>query len=550
MIYTLFKHEIYTITSNKRYIASLGIQLLLLFAILPVFSTFLATGSVSIITPALNEFVPIGVVDESQNSFLLREALLQNKKIEVTILQKYDVNVLEKGSVAGVLLIPSDYDETLNKVLEVKLVTDASNMKVRVVYDAVFPSISAASGQLTLKRREEFGVTIEDPLVVKKELLKPLIIEEGQKKFSSFFLSYLVPLMLFFPIFTVGSIILDSVVGERERKTIESLFVTPLRRGDVLVSKFLSASFFVAFQIILWLMIFYIYGFPIQNSSTVFIMVLIIDSAIISTALLFAYYSRTVKEANILLMLLYTTLFVGLIVSLSINFFDTSLFSTPFTIISDLVVGENPGMIFWSSMILLYTVVVLAANIRLVERDDIVFGPRPSVFELFSDLSLWLFESGRAGYVYLPLVFGIFAILYATMIEVVVGIFIVFSFGFTNLLVPIFALIEEVVKPVGLYLLAGKREVNKKEAVAIGMLSGIMFFALESLIFAAATYYLFPERLLSILELRISTTMVVHAITSGIVGYGIFKKDNFIFFLLIATLIHSVFNLVVTGGGL
>jgi ABC-2 type transport system permease protein len=550
MIYTLFKHELYTITSNKRYIASLGIQLLLLFAILPVFSTFLATGSVSIITPALNEFVPIGVVDESQNSFLLREALLQNKKIEVTILQKYDVNVLEKGSVAGVLLIPSDYDETLNKVLEVKLVTDASNMKVRVVYDAVFPSISAASGQLTLKRREEFGVTIEDPLVVKKELLKPLIIEEGQKKFSSFFLSYLVPLMLFFPIFTVGSIILDSVVGERERKTIESLFVTPLRRGDVLVSKFLSASFFVAFQIILWLMIFYIYGFPIQNSSTVFIMVLIIDSAIISTALLFAYYSRTVKEANILLMLLYTTLFVGLIVSLSINFFDTSLFSTPFTIISDLVVGENPGMIFWSSMILLYTVVVLAANIRLVERDDIVFGPRPSVFELFSDLSLWLFESGRAGYVYLPLVFGIFAILYATMIEVVVGIFIVFSFGFTNLLVPIFALIEEVVKPVGLYLLAGKREVNKKEAVAIGMLSGIMFFALESLIFAAATYYLFPERLLSILELRISTTMVVHAITSGIVGYGIFKKDNFIFFLLIATLIHSVFNLVVTGGGL
>jgi ABC-2 type transport system permease protein len=550
MIYTLFKHELYTITSNKRYIASLVIQLLLLFAILPVFSTFLATGSVSIITPALNEFVPIGIVDESQNSFLLREALLQNKKIEVITLQKFDTSAFEKGRVAGVLLIPSDYDETLNRVLEVKLVTDASNIKVGVVYDAVFPSISTASRQLTNKRREEFGVTIEDPIVVKKELLKPLIIEDGQQKFSSFFLSYLIPLMLFFPIFTVGSIILDSVVGERERKTVESLLVTPLRRGDVLVSKFLSASFFVAFQIILWLIIFYINGFPIQNSFTVFIIVLIIDSAIISTAFLFAYYSRTVKEANILLMLLYTTLFIGLIVSLSINFFDTSLFSTPFTIISDLVVGENPGMIFWSSILLLYTGVVLAANIRLVERDDIIFGPRPSVFELFSDLSLWLFDFGRAGYVYLTFVFGIFAILYTTIIEVVVGIFIVFSFGFTILLVPIFALIEEMIKPAGLYLLAGKREVNKREAIAIGVLSGIMFFALESLIFAAATYYLFPERLISILELRISTTMVVHAITSGIVGYGIFKKKNFTFFLLIATLIHSVFNLVVTGGGL
>jgi ABC-2 type transport system permease protein len=544
----LFRHELYSIISNKRYLLSLAFQLLILFAILPVFSTFLSSGTVSILTPALNEFVPLGVVDDSSNSLILRAALESNKKLDLVYLQSYDEDFLEKGKGAAILLVPSDYDESLNRVLEVRLITDASNLKVGTVYDAVFPSIAQASNHLTKLRSESFGVTIDDPIMVKKNLLKPVVIEDGKTKFSSFFLSYLVPLMLFFPIFTVGSIILDSVVGERERKTVESLLTAPINRWEIAFTKFLSASFFVLVQLIIWLTVFKIYSIPLQNTISIILVIMIIDSAIISTALLFAYYSRTVKEANILLMLLYTTLFIGLIVSLSINYFDSSLMSTPFTIISDLVVGEKTSTLPWSTLLLFYTGIVMATNVRLVERDDIIFGPRPDLFALLSDLSLWLFSRGWTGYVYLTFVFGIFAIVYATLIEVTVGVFLIFTFGFTNLLVPIFALIEEVVKPAGVYLLATKRRLKAREAVYLGMLSGVMFFALESAIFAIATYYLFPARLLSILKMRITTTLVIHAITSGIVGYGIFKKENFTLYLLLAIFIHSVFNLVVTGG--
>jgi ABC-2 type transport system permease protein len=534
--------------SNKRYLLSLAFQLLILFAILPVFSTFLSSGSVSILTPALNEFVPLGVVDESTNSGVLREALESNKKLDLFYLQSYDEDFLKKGKAAAILLVPTEYDESLNKVLEVRLITDASNLKVGTVYDAVFPSIAQASEQLTEIRSDSFGVTIDDPIKVEKSLLKPIVIEDGKTKFSSFFLTYLVPLMLFFPIFTVGSIILDSVVGERERKTVESLLTAPINRQEIAFTKFLSASFFVLAQLIIWLTVFKIYSVPIQNTLSIIIVIMIIDSAIIATALLFAYYSRTVKEANILLMLLYTTLFIGLIVSLSLNYFDTALLSTPFTVISDLVVGEKTSILPWATLLLFYTGIVIATNVRLVERDDIIFGPRPDLFALLSDLSFWLFSKGWMGYIYLTFVFGIFAIIYATLIEVTVGIFLIFTFGFTNLLVPIFALIEEAVKPAGVYLLAAKRRLKGREALYLGMLSGVMFFALESAVFAIATYYLFPARLLSILKLRITTTLVIHAITSGIVGYGIFKKENFNFYLLFAIFIHSVFNLVVTGG--
>jgi hypothetical protein len=80
--------------SNKRYLLSLAFQLLILFAILPVFSTFLSSGSVSILTPALNEFVPLGVVDESTNSGVLREALESNKKLDLFYLQSYDEDLI------------------------------------------------------------------------------------------------------------------------------------------------------------------------------------------------------------------------------------------------------------------------------------------------------------------------------------------------------------------------------------------------------------------------------------------------------------------------
>ncbi len=354
--------------------------------------------------------------------------------------------------------------------------------------------------------------------------------------------------MLFFPIFTVGSIILDSVVGERERKTVESLIVSPIKRQEIVLSKFFSTSLFVILQLLLWLFILKMYGAPVQNAPLIFFFVILIDSAIIATAQLLAYYSRTVKEANILLMLLYTSVFTLLIVSLSINYFNSSLAVSPFNIVSNLVVDNGNIGFFWPLALLLFTVITLTTNSYLIQRDDVVFGPRPSLSRLLEDLSFDLFSTGKVGYLYLTLVFGVFAILYSTLIEIFLGVFLIFLFGLTDVLVPIFAFVEELIKPVGIYFLTTRQNISVKSGVVLGVLSGVMFFALESIVFITATYLLFPSLLLQIFRVRLATTLIVHAISSGIVGYGIVKKQNFVPALLIATLIHALFNLVVTGG--
>ena len=550
MVYSLFKHEVYEVVSNKRYIVSLGIQLLILFTIFPLFSSFLSSGTVGIITPAFNEFVPVGVVDESSNSDLIISALEKNRKIELIELKNIDTELLTLGKIAGILVIPKEYDESLNRVLELNLYTYEPGIKSGLVFDAVFPSLEEASNELTRRRKDIYGVTIDNPIRIEKQMLRPLVIEEGAAKFSSFFLSYLVPLLLFFPIFTVGSLILDIVVGEKERKTIESLVVSPAKRWEIVVSKFLVATVFVFFQTVLWLLVLRFYSVPVHNIFSVVLILALTDGAIISLALTVAYFSRTAKEASMLLMLVFTTVFITLMIFLSLNYFESSALSTPFSLVSDLISGENSNILLWAIILAASTLLLLAVNIKLFERDDIVFGPRPSIPILLSDLSLWLYSFGKPGYFYLTAVFGVFALIYSILIELLVAVLIIFTAGFTPVIVPIFAMIEEAVKPVGIYLLSSKTDITKYESTALGVLSGIMFFLLESLILIAAVYFILPERLISVLRLRISTTLVIHAVTSGIVGYGIAEKKNFLFFLLIATAIHTLFNLVVTGGGI
>ncbi len=547
MAQALIRHEIHAIYSNRRFILSMVLQLLILFAILPVFATFLSTGTVSLTTPALNEFVPIAIVDNSRDSSILRNALHRSSKLDITYSEKFSFQPLENGYVAGILVLPPGYDESLNRVLEVELYTAESSMKKDMVYDAIFPAISEASEIISKRRSSEFGVSVEDPVKIEKEYLRPLVIDEGESRFSGFFLAYLVPLMLFFPIFTVGSIVLDSVVGERERKNVESLIVAPVSRGQMVSSKFLASSIFVFVQLLLWLAAFQFYGVPLENKAAILLMVMLVDSAVISTAILMAYYAKSVKEANILLMLLYTAVFITLIVSLSLNYFNTTI-STPFAVISSLVIGEQTQGLPWIAAMLAYTVAVLHINKRLVERDDILFGPRPSITTLLEDLSVWLFSFGKMGYLYLTMAFAAPAIAYSMLIEVSIGILVIFTFGFTNILIPLFAMVEELVKPLGIYLLASRKGLRDEEGIILGVLSGVAFFMVESVSIALITYYLFPSMLMEVFKLRVATTLVIHAVSSGIVGYGIAVKERFLPAVMLATIIHSAFNLTVTGG--
>ena len=393
----LIKHELSGIFSNKKFMIGFTLQLLLLMAIVPTFSNFLATGNIKSAVPTMRGFVPIGVVDNSYDSSILLESLKNNEKLEIKFFDEIPSKSLQRGEISSILVIPEDYEEKSGSRVIISLIIDQANLKRESVFDAVSKSVADASSKIRLLRESELGVSVLEPIELKKELLNPVMIEKKEGKFSSFFLGYLIPLILFFPIFTSGNLIVDMIVGEKERRTIESLLTSPIDTKDIALGKFGAIFIFISFQTFLWLILLRILKIPIANFGTVFVVLVAVNAAVIVTAMLFSLYSITVKEANIAMMLLYVALFVGLIVSLSMEYFNpVSAFGIiPFINISRLIVGK--GINYTSTIILIlslavYTSVVLLISTKLFERDDVIFGPRPAPFDLINDFT----EIGRA----------------------------------------------------------------------------------------------------------------------------------------------------------
>ncbi|MEE8357839.1 MAG: ABC transporter permease [Candidatus Hydrothermarchaeales archaeon] len=559
----LIKHELSGIFSNKRFMAGFVLQLLLLMAIVPTFSSFLATGDIKTVTPTMKGFVPIGVVDNSPGNTVLLEALQNNEKLEIKYFDRYPSENLQRGEISSVLTIPRDYDERSDNQLTVSLVIDRANLKRESVFDAISKSVGDASSKLRRIRESKLQATVIEPIRLKKELLNPVMIENKGGRFSSFFLGYLIPLVLFFPIFTSGNLIVDMIVGEKERKTFESLLTSPIDAKDIALGKFGAIFIFISIQTILWLALLRLQKIPIANLGSVVVVLLSVNAAVIITAVVLSIYSTTVKEANISMMLLYVVLFVGLIVSLSMEYFNpVSAFEVlPFINISRLVVGKSVNPLTTLLLVLsllLYTFIILIMSVKLIERDDVVFGPRPTFFALINDFTegvLARMEHTSRGIAMLSFGFASLAVIFSITVEVALGMLIFFSFGFSfftlYLITILFALIEEFFKPLGLYSVMANRpgEIDAKSGFIYGALAGIGFFFFENFFLAMLVMLTIPSKVFQILTLRIGSIMFVHAVSSGIVGVGISKlgkekKHIYILYLLTATAIHAGYNLL------
>ncbi|MFQ5887128.1 MAG: ABC transporter permease [Candidatus Hydrothermarchaeales archaeon] len=559
----LMKHELSGILSNKKFMAGFVLQLLLLLAIVPTFSNFLATGDIKTAVPTMKGFVPIGVVDNSPDNPVIVEALTNNEKLEIKYFNTFPSENLQRGEISSVLMISEDYNERSNNQLSVSLVIDRANLKRESVFDAISKSVGDASSRIRRMRESELSGAVLEPIKLKKELLNPVMIEKKEGRFSSFFLGYLIPLVLFFPIFTSGNLIVDIVVGEKERKTLESLLTSPIDAKDITSAKFGAIFIFISIQTVLWLALLRLQKIPIANLGSVLAVLLSVNAAVIITAILLGVYSITVKEANISMMLLYVVLFVGLIVSLSMEYFNpvAAFEILPFINISRLVVGKsiNPlTTLFLILSLALYTFIVLLISIKLLERDDVVFGPRPALFDLMNDFTegvLTRMEHTSFGISVLSFGFAGFAVIFSFTLEVALGMLIFFSFGFSfftlYLITMLFALIEEFLKPLALYSVAVNRPgaIGAEGGFFYGALAGIGFFFFENFFLAIIVALTLPSRVIQILTLRIGTILFIHAISSGIVGLGISrltKGENltYLFYLLTAAAIHAGYNLL------
>jgi sodium transport system permease protein len=188
------------------------------------------------------ETIKVGVVG-MQKAPQLMEELKGANKIElepVASVEAAEAKVRDRSHKAAILL-PEDADERLGNgdSISIPVVQDAGNEASEQAAKRVKDLLSERGDLLAAKRLQDAGLS--------KQLVKPFLV--GDKKLTGSGGSGMQLLAMFLPYTLALSALMggimaatDSVAGEKERGTLETLLVAPLSRRDIALGKFCTVT--------------------------------------------------------------------------------------------------------------------------------------------------------------------------------------------------------------------------------------------------------------------------------------------------------------------
>jgi len=171
----------------------------------------------------------------------LVETIKSGDKIEVVDLEGDLEQALREEKIEAGMVIPETFAQSISnqQPVEVTIKRKSINLDSETALSRLAKSVSDFNNQILLTRFSERSV---DPAVLSGVAIKAEDIATKQET-GGFGLGFLLPLFI-----VMWSVIggqytaIDVSAGEKERKTLESLLLTPVRRLDVVFGIFLAVS--------------------------------------------------------------------------------------------------------------------------------------------------------------------------------------------------------------------------------------------------------------------------------------------------------------------
>lgn len=383
---TITKWELKNTLKSRKFMMIFVLQLSVLLLMIIIFNSFVANieseKGISL-TPSLNGFATLDVQDQSG----LVSKYVNPDIINVKNSTSYNSSLLraENGLTTGFLYIPGNADsiirngQSINMIVYVdandpkrSVITDEANTTAKILSQSYSSSLTASANtqnQTSTFNQQTTGESL--PLqIIKKVMLT---------------------ILMFLPLLLFGNIVIDSIVGEKERKTGEILIAMPISHTQIIMGKSLAVSLTVSLQVLIWLLILIIAGFQIDNPISVFIFIFLTSIPIIGITAIIAAYSKNYKEAGIGLSLGYLVIVGFLIIPALIYISRKSFLAniSPMTIVMRLFSGDTillPDYLLCLGFMFVVSLMAYWIAIKLFARDDITFGPRPGILRI-----LWLF---------------------------------------------------------------------------------------------------------------------------------------------------------------
>ncbi len=153
-----------------------------------------------------------------------------------------------------------------------------------------------------------------------------------------FLYTVIIPMLMLFPAFVAGSMIIDSISEEIEQKTLTTLLAAPVSLNRVLTAKMVAAVIIASVQCVLWSLLLRLNNFAINNLLYVLLFSVIISAIVAVSSMLIALLFRDRERSQFVFSII-------IVVALGIGFF---LDPTPFGMIARLASGDvllDPGHI-------------------------------------------------------------------------------------------------------------------------------------------------------------------------------------------------------------
>jgi ABC-2 type transport system permease protein len=379
--------ELKNTLKSKKFLLIFFMQLSVLAMLILMFNSFAATIESDkglSLTPSLVDFATLDVDDQGG---------LFKKSIDPEVIKVYSTNGngsqarMEAGQTNGFYTVSPDSIQRIQngEVVDTVLYLDYSDPRRSVVRDAInttTKSVSSALTQSYLQSATSSNTSSQTGLKEEKtgESLPMQIIRK-----------VMLVVLLFLPLFLFGNIIIDSVVGEKERKTGEILVAMPLSPVEILLGKGLAVVAISALQVAMWVAVLLAAGFTINNVIAVYLLVVLTALPIVGLTSIIAAYAKNYKEAGIGITFAYV-LVVGFLIVPALAYISRKSFSaniSPMTTVMRLFAGEAislPEILMSVTLVIFLSIIFFGIAAWLFQRDDVIFGPRPGILRLFLEL--------------------------------------------------------------------------------------------------------------------------------------------------------------------
>jgi ABC-type Na+ efflux pump permease subunit len=219
----------------------------------------------------------------------------------IVFLGIFYAQIQETITYVGDVYIETDNPEFLAQLQRDERINVVSNPDLAVAV------ITAKNGSIDVEMRDfHFRDDVEDVI---NRAYTNMRIEWGpvSKGLNPIFIeimnSLLIPLVLLLPVFFSMNILSDSIVREKERKTLEILFSVPMRREEIIIGKIIPVVVLALAQVLAWTAILnYVYP-HLYNIPVLILFLVVIMTFFFCSAVAFSTYAGTIRESNLFLIL-------------------------------------------------------------------------------------------------------------------------------------------------------------------------------------------------------------------------------------------------------